>query len=61
MNIISCWTYYQQKTLFYSFSMTIKDNMTLENQCFVHVLKSGTFVATAVSGSIVIMLHRVVA
>ena len=30
--IINCSTYYQRKTLFYNFSVTIKDNLTLGNQ-----------------------------
>ena len=41
--IINCSTYYQRKTLFYSFSVTIKDNLTFENQYFIHVLKSCIF------------------
>ena len=43
INIISCLTYCQQNTLFYSCSVTIKDNLTFENQCSIHDLKSCIF------------------
>ena len=39
----NCSTYYQRKTLFYNFSVTIKDNLTLKNQCFILFLKSCIF------------------